>query len=125
MRYVLLDTNFILSCLRKKIDFFDEIQLMGFHVLIPVQVIKELENIQNSKQKLHFKEDAKTAIKFLESRKFKKVGLDGKNVDYGIIKLAKENEDFIVATLDREIRNKTKNPKLVIRGNKKLEVVTR
>ena len=125
MRYVILDTNFILSCLRKKIDFFDEIQLMGFHVLIPVQVIKELENIQNSKQKLHFREDAKIAIKLIESGKFKKVGLDGKNVDYGIIKLAKENEDFIVATLDREIRNKTKNPKLVIRGNKELEVVTR
>ena len=125
MKYTVLDTNFILSCLRKKIDFFEEIQLMGLHIIIPVQVIKELENISNSKKKLHFKEDAKTAVKFLESKKFKKTGLDGKNVDYGIIKLARENEDFIVATLDREIRHKTKNPKLVIRGNKKLEIVTR
>ena len=53
---------------------------------------------------------------------FEKNHLHGKNVDNGIIRTAKENENYIIATLDREIKNKTKNQKLVIRG-KKLEVV--
>ena len=35
MKQALLDTNFILSCIRKKIDFFEEIRLMGIKIIIP------------------------------------------------------------------------------------------
>lgn len=117
MKHVVLDTNFIISCIRKKIDFFGEIQLMGLSVIIPKQVIEEIKGLSKSKP------EAEIAIKILNKNKFKKVSLGGRIVDNGIINLARENEQYVIATLDREIKNKTNNQKLVIRGNKKLEVI--
>jgi rRNA-processing protein FCF1 len=123
MKQTLLDTNFILSCVRKKIDFFEEIELMGMEILIPEEVIEEICKIIGSHQKLHFQEDARLALKLLEKSKFKKIKLNTKNVDKGIIKFAKESPDIIVSTLDREIKARTKNSKLVIKGRKELEVI--
>jgi rRNA-processing protein FCF1 len=124
MKEAILDTSFILSCVRKKIDFFEEIPLMGMSIVIPTPVIKEIESIiGHPKNNFRFKEEAKLALKLLEKSKFKKIGLDGKNVDFGIIKIARENPDYIIATLDGEIKNKVRNQKLIIRGEKKLEIV--
>lgn len=91
-------------------------------ILIPKQVTKEIKSIINSKKKLHFKEDAKLALKLLEKNSFKEIDLKEKNVDKGIVKYSKKN-DVIVATLDREIKSKIKNSKLVIRQKKKLKVL--
>ena len=59
----------------------------------------------------------------MENQDFKRIDLYNKNVDNGIIKLANENENYIVATLDAQIKNKTKNQNLVIRGEKELQVI--
>lgn len=123
MKKVILDSNFILTCIKQKIDFFEEIKFMGMKVLIPKQVIKEIKEIVNSKKKLHFKEDAKLALKLLEKNSFNKVDLNTKKVDKGLINFSKENKNVIMATLDKEIKNKIKNPKLIIRGKKRLEVL--
>ena len=69
------------------------------------------------------KQEAKLALVILENQNFKRVDLYDKNVDNGIIKIANKNENYIVATLDRAIKNKTKNPNLVIRGEKELEII--
>jgi rRNA-processing protein FCF1 len=116
MKHVLLDTNFILSCIRKKIDFFEEIPLLGLSIIIPKEVIVELGGLSKSNP------GAQIALKILEKNEFKKVSLGGRNVDNGIVKLAKENENYVIATLDRGIQNKISNQKLVIRGEKKLEI---
>lgn len=89
---------------------------MGLQIIIPRQVIEEIKGLAKSKP------EAKIALKLLEKNEFKTVSLKGKNVDNGIINIAKKNENYVIATLDREIKNKTKNQKLVIRG-KKLEVL--
>ena len=123
MKKVILDTNFIVSCVRNKIDFFEEIKFMGMQILIPKQVIEELKRIVSSKKKLGFKQDAKIALQILEKNLFQKIDIGKKYVDKGIINYAEKNKDVIIATLDRELKNKIKNPKLVIRGKKKLEVV--
>jgi rRNA-processing protein FCF1 len=122
MKYVLLDTNFILSCIRKKIDFFEKIQLMGFSILIPVQVIEEIKKIAKT-GKMKFSEEAKLSLTILKKNNFCEIDLRFKNVDNGIIQLAKKNEDYIIATLDKGIQNKIKNNRLVIRGNKNLEII--
>ena len=72
MKQVILDTNFILTCIKQKIDFFEEINLMGVQILIPKQVIQEIKNISKSKKKRHFKEDAKLSLKLLEKNSYKK-----------------------------------------------------
>ena len=127
MKTALLDTNFILSCVKQKIDFFEDIMLMGFQILIPKQVINELKIILKSKKKLHFREDAMLSLKILEKNKVLYRGIDvskyGKNTDKGIKNFADRNKDIIIATLDRELKKKTKNQKMVIRGKKRLEVI--
>jgi rRNA-processing protein FCF1 len=124
MKEVVLDTSFILSCIRKKIDFFEIIPQMGMSIIIPREVIKEIERItSHPKNNFRFKEEANLALKLLEKNKFRKIGLDGKNVDFGIIKIGRDNPDYILASLDREIKNKVNNQKLVIRGEKGLEIV--
>src|SRR4030042_1134512 len=117
MKYALLDTSFILSCIRKKIDFFEQIQSMGLAIIIPKQVIEEIKGLSNSKP------EAKIALSLLEKNSFMKIDLETKNVDNGIIKTAKENQGYVIATLDREIKDKIENQKLVIRGDKEIEVI--
>ena len=123
MKQVILDTNFILSCVRKKIDFLDEIEFMGFQILIPIQVIGEIKKIIDSKKKLHFKEDAKLALKILSKNNFEKIDLNEKYVDKGLMEFAEKNKEVLVATLDKELKKKIKNNILIIRGRKKLEIV--
>ena len=127
MKQVILDTNFILTSLKEKIDFFEEIKFLGMKILISKQVINEIERIVNSKKKLHFRKDAILALKFLEKNKtsFRKINLlsYGKNTDKRIKNFADKNKNIVVATLDKQLKQKIKNPKLVIRGKKRLEVV--
>ncbi len=113
MKQIILDSSFILTCIKQKIDFFEE--LVGTQILIPKQVINEIKNLKNSNSKL--------ALKLLEKNKFRKIDLGKTHVDKLIIRFAKENPKTIIATLDREIKNKTKNQKLIIRGKKKLEII--
>ena len=127
MKEVLIDTNFILTCVKQKIDFFEDIKFMGLEILIPKQVINELKIILNSKKKLHFRKDANLCLKIIETEKdfFKIIDLSkyGKNTDKGIKNFAEKNKNIIVATLDKELKNKIKNLKLVIREKSKLEII--
>ena len=127
MKITILDTNFILTCVKQKIDFFEEIKFMGMEILIPKQVINELKKVVNSKKKFHFRKDAELSLKLLEKEKnsFKKIDLlkYGKNTDKRLKNFTEKNKNIIIATLDRELKNKIKNPKLVIREKNKLEVI--
>lgn len=123
MKKAILDTSFILTCVKQKIDFLDEIKFMGIKVLIPEEVLDEVRKIMKSGKKLHFRENAKLALKILNKNGFKKIKLGTAHVDKGLVNFAEKNKDVIVATLDRELKKKIKKPKLVIRGKKKLEVI--
>jgi len=122
MKKALLDTNFILTAIRNKIDFFEEIKLMEMKIAVPKQVIAEIKRITSSKKKLKFKDEAKLALKLLNKNKFENPDLKQKFTDKGLINYAKKHKDVVIATLDREIKSKTKNPKLIIRNKKKLEL---
>ena len=117
MRKVILDTSFILSCIRNKIDFFEDIFLMGIGIIIPKEVISEIERFEGKKT------EANLALILLSKNKFEKINFGKGHVDKKIIAYAKENPKIIVATLDRDIKKKVSNNKLVIRNKKKLEIV--
>ncbi|HLA23000.1 MAG TPA: PIN domain-containing protein [Candidatus Nanoarchaeia archaeon] len=125
MKSVVLDTSFILTCTRQKIDFFEKIEFLGMKILVPLQVVKELEGVINSKQKLRFREEAKLALDVLEKEKnnFRKIDLKTKNADLGIIKYSKSHPEIIVATLDREIKRRAHVKKMFIRGKKQLDIL--
>lgn len=121
MKKILLDTSFILTCIRNKIDLFEELFLEGYKIIIPEQVIREIKKFEDKKT------EAKLALKMLEKDFYEKIDLGSvrgnKTVDNKIIHFAKENKYTIIATLDREIKNKIPNDIMVIRGRKKLEVI--
>ncbi len=123
MKQVLLDTNFIISCARQKIDFFEQIPLMGFEVIIPRQVFDEIEKLSKSRKGALLREQADLALKIMNKNKFTIIKLRRNDVDRAIVEFANENEDVVIATLDKELQNKIKNQKMIIRGTKTLEIV--
>ncbi len=122
MKTVILDTNFIITCVKQKIDFFEELRFMGLDVLIPKQVIHELERMNVTKNGL-VKSQAGFALDLLRANRPKIINLKFNYVDKAIKDYAKKNPSVIIATLDREIKKSIDNPKLVIRGKKKLEII--
>jgi rRNA-processing protein FCF1 len=128
MPEIILDTNFILNCIKEKIDFFEELQQRGFHILIADEIIKELEKIKKSKQKLHFRQDADIALKliykFLEEQFVRKIKIGGKDyVDKLIIDFLRKNPDIYLGTMDKLIKTNLRNRKIVLRARKKLDIV--
>ena len=95
---------------------------MGIKVLIPEQVVKEIQGIANdgNSKKAQL---ATLTLEILDKNKFKKFDLRLKNVDKGILKYAEKNSELYIATLDREIKIQSNNPKIVIREKKRLEII--
>ncbi len=120
---VLLDTSFILMAIRNKIDFIEEIKFLGLTILMPKQVIDELKGIAKSKKKPPFREAAALALRMVDIPGISKIALKGKNVDNAITGFAKENPEIIIATMDKELKSRIKNQKLVVRAKKKLEIL--
>lgn len=121
---VLLDTNFLIACIKQRIDFFEEISQQGYKVLVPENVLRELRKIRNSKeQKMKDRDLADLALQTLKKNPYEKILLKGQNVDNAIAELANSRNDIIVATLDRELKKKIDKNKMVIKGKKVLDVV--
>jgi len=124
---VVLDTSFILTCLRERIDF---LRAGDFGALIlPIQVIDELENLNEEKKGME-REVVSLALDIIKNnkRKFRVVNLDRKHVDAGIkryVEGKKQKNKIIVATMDSGLKKQVKGKAkfLVVRGRKKLELV--
>lgn len=116
MADVVLDTSFILTCVKQKIDFFEDLKFMGLKILIPKQVVRELKNMKASN-------NAQLSLQILDKNSFREIDLEIKNVDQGIISYAQRHRDIFIATLDREIKKKVNNSKIVVREKKRLEVL--
>ncbi|MBI3623624.1 hypothetical protein HY212_06125 [Candidatus Pacearchaeota archaeon] len=121
MQQVLLDTNFIITCIKQKIDFFDDLKFKGYEIIIPKQVLEELKKLAGKKGTASA--ISEFAIKYLKTEKFKTIDLKNNQVDEAIIDYAKAHESTIIATLDYDIKYKINNPRMVIMGRKKLEIV--
>jgi rRNA-processing protein FCF1 len=123
MAEIIVDTNFLITCVKQKIDFFEFAKLNGFKVIIPEQVITELSKIISSKQKKSVRDNASLSLKMINLIPHKKINLETRYVDLGIINYLKKNPKTVVATLDREIQKKNSGNTLIIRGLKKLEII--
>ncbi len=142
---IILDTNFLIYCMKEKLDYLEEIQNLindRYELVVPEQVINELIKIKHKKKEKIFlykkrpkfkkttgkdKEAADIALqlidKFVKEGKLKKVTSEGKTVDDVLMNLAKENPKNIVCTLDREMRKKLSRV-ILLNRNKKL-IITR
>lgn len=123
MKKAVLDTNFILTCVKQKITLFDDIRTMGYSIVIPEEVLNEIKRLEKSGKKLHVRDNAKLTLKIIERNEFERMELGDNNVDRGLINLAKEDKDVIVATIDKDLKYKIDRPVLIVRGKKKIEVI--
>ena len=119
---VILDTSFILTCIKEKIDFL-EAEDYG-ELVLPMQVLEELDRFQD-KGELKEREQAKLALDIIEKNKgkFKVVDLEKKFVDAGIKSYVKGKKGkIIVASLDAELKRELRGKAriLTIRARKKL-----
>ena len=126
---VVLDTNFLLSCVKQKIDLFEQIESLfpSAELVVPKQVVKELETLKSRKElKLKERESASIALQLIEKnkKKIRILGLEG-NADRVIINYALSGENIIAATLDGGIKKHLKNKVkiLAIRGKKRIVVI--
>ena len=124
---VILDTSFILTCLKEGVDFLEASEYGK--LLLPELVLLELEKLRRGKGRR--KEQASLALTILEKNKdkFNIISLEKKYADAGIKKYVEnavtEGKRVIVATMDKELKEALKGRAriLVIRARKKLGLV--
>ncbi len=126
MQKILLDTNFILTCMKQKIDILKEFEeLFGFYqILIPMQVLDELDKLTRSKKlKIRERQAAEVSLELIKKLEPEILHFEEKNVDEAIIDYLNKKNDIVLATLDRELKKRIKNKKikfLTIKRKKKV-----
>jgi len=121
---IILDTNFLIYCAKNKFDYAEEISNLingEYELVVPLQVIEELEKLKDDKWKKvsgKDKDACSLALQLLDVNNVKKVRIEGKTVDEGIINLSKEDSKNIVCTLDREMRKILGRVILINRGKR-------
>jgi rRNA-processing protein FCF1 len=129
---ILLDTNFILTCAKRKIDFEEQTQGLvdeGIEWIVPQEVLNELGNLKDKEgMKGKDKEAAELAFEIV-----KKVNhcfveniskRDKGNVDIMIVNYLIKHDDIILATMDKNLKQRLPHRKfLTVRGDKNLEIV--
>jgi rRNA-processing protein FCF1 len=123
---ILLDTNFILTCVKERIDFMtvaEEIIDEEIKWIVPQQVLNELGCLKDRPgMKIKDKEAATTAFDIIQIINPEIVDLGrNPNVDIGIVNYIM-NKDIVLATLDQNLQGRVKNQILTIRGKKGLEL---
>jgi rRNA-processing protein FCF1 len=121
---IILDTNFLIYCAKNKLDYVGKIRDLlneNYDLVVPEQVVKELKLLKGDKLKKVSGKDksaADLALQLLDVNDVKKIKIKGKNVDEGIINLAKQDEKNIVCTLDKEMRGILGRVILISKGKK-------
>ncbi|MFH1359278.1 MAG: PIN domain-containing protein [archaeon] len=122
---VILDTNFIIYCSKEKLDYVEKLRNLlneDYDLVVPEQVIGELERLKVKAKKGKDKDAADLGLKIIEKnikeRGLKKVKPEGKSVDDAIVNLAQEDKKNIVCTLDSEIRWTLGRVILISKGKK-------
>ena len=112
-----MDTNFIMSCIVKKIDFLSQLEEKGFKVVVPREVLQEFKDLKKESKISHEERTAiDIALQMLSSKDIKKITIGQGKVDDLLIK--KGQEGVYIATLDNGIKRKVPN-KIVIFSSKK------
>lgn len=118
---VILDTNFIISCVMKGIDFLSQLKERGFKVVVPREVIQEMKDLRIKRKMSHEEKMAiDIAIEILFSKKVKKMTIGQGRVDDLLIKKGKEG--VYIATLDNGIKRQVPNRVVIFSAKKEIGV---
>ena len=125
---ILLDTNFILTCVKQKIDFpeiINQCTTEPVEWLLPQDVLNELGNLKDRPHmKVPDKQAATLSFQILQTINPKIINLPGKNpnIDIKIVNYILD-KPIVLATLDKNLKSRVANKILTIRGKKNLELL--
>ena len=103
MMKVILDSSFIISCVREGIDFIQQLSEQGFELIAPREVLQEMKDLRNSDRSSQKDRVAiDVALQLVETKKLKKMSFGQGKVDDFLIQ--KGNEGYHIATLDKLIK---------------------
>jgi rRNA-processing protein FCF1 len=123
---ILLDTNFLLTCAKQKVDFSSLIAEQvdeKIEWIIPEEVIAELEDLSTRKDmKGKDKDAAKLALVLIEKLGYKSVRVNNKNVDVGIADFIK-GKDIALATLDKGLKKRVDNTIVTISDKRQVQII--
>jgi len=125
---ILLDTNFILTCAKQKIDFdaimngktSEEVKW-----IVPEEVLQELRGLKiGGKIKIKERNAASVGIEIVTTLGAEVVKLSNtaNDVDTKIVNYIID-KPIILATLDKNLKSRVKNKILTIRNKKNLEII--
>ena len=102
---VICDTNFLITIATKRIKNLSTLdtEIGQIQFVVPEVVVNELKSLSHEPNK---KLDAEKTLEFI--KKFKKISISGKFADDALCAHV-ENYGGIIATLDKELKNKIKN----------------
>ena len=126
---ILLDTNFILTCAKQKIDFSsfaNDIVDEEINWVVPQDVINELGVLKDmAGMKVQDRDAAKLGFEMMQNLDVEIVQLSGKNpnVDMKIVNYLLENKDVVLATMDKDLKSRIDNKILTIRGKNNVKLV--
>ena len=131
MKKIILDTDFLIHCASHMIDYEEELKRIldfAFQMYIVDKTIDELNNVIEN-QKGRSKSDAKLAKAILENKSIPLVKTKKDEiVDDLILDIAeKDSKDFIVATMDADLKRKLKKigiSVIIIRQKSHLELIS-
>ncbi len=125
---ILIDTNFILTATKQKIDIQEaanQITTEKIEWLIPQDVLNELGNLKDrSGTKTKDRQAAALGFEIIKTLNPKIIELPTKNpnVDIKIVNYILD-KPIVLATLDKNLKSRVKNKILTIRGKKTLEII--
>ena len=104
---VICDTNFLIHLATKRIKNIDnlDVEIGSISFIVPEVVKNELVKLQNIPEK---NQEITTTLNFIKN--FKTISIKGNYADQELINYVKNNRT-IIATMDRELKNKIKQLK--------------
>ncbi|MDP3882036.1 MAG: PIN domain-containing protein [Nanoarchaeota archaeon] len=102
---VLLDTGFIMHCMRKRIDFLDQLEEAGLKVQVPREVLQELKDLK--KEPYSSREDhaiINNALEMLSRKRVKHTSIGQLRKDFWLLK--KGAMGYYIATTNSLIKRR-------------------
>ena len=99
---IILDTNFLIDCIRFKIDVKSE--LAGNELFVLDSIVFEIEKI--TKRRTKESSLAKLALDYIKRKDLKTFKSKEKNTDMSLLNYSKKG--YVIATHDRVLKNKIK-----------------
>ena len=125
---ILLDTNFILTCAKQKIDFdavMNGITTEEVKWIVPEEVLTELRGLQfGGKIKTKERNAVSIAIELTThlGAQVVKLSRTSSDVDTKIVNYLR-GKNIVLATLDKNLKSRVKNKILTIRNKKHLTII--